>query len=145
MAVVLQTARSAGRDRVDIANPIPVSTVGIADGATAVVDHTTAANAACVATIATGAAETAYLSKAIISGLGATGAAAVDVTIAGAQGEDIVFPIQIPAGATTAFTPIQLDFNPPLRGAVGDDITVTCAAAGAGNTRIDVIAIGWKA
>jgi len=33
----------------------------------------------------------------------------------------------------------------PLRGAVGDDITVTCAAAGAGNTRIDVTAIGWKA
>lgn len=143
----LKVSRNGSRVHEDVVqprNPLPVDASFISDDVTPLVDNTTAANASCVATLATATTERAYLTKVIIGGLGATGAGSALVTIAGAEGEDIVFPIAIPAGATVALTPTILDFRPPLRGAVGDDITVTVAAAGSGNTRIDATAIGFK-
>lgn len=143
----LELARNGSRvrkDPVSVRNPLPVTLAGFSDDATTLVDNTTAANASCVATLTTAATEQAFLSKVIIGGLGATAAGSALVTIAGCEGEDIVFPIAIPAGATVALTPTVLDFATPLRAATGDDITVTVAAAGSGNTRIDVTAIGFK-
>lgn len=143
----LKLARNGSKTREDVVgvrNPLPVTVVGVSDDATPLVDSTSTANAICTATLATAATERAYLQKAIIGGLGATAAGSALVTIAGAEGEDIVFPILVPAGATVPLTPLVLDFNPPLRGAVGDDITVSVAAFGSGNTRADVAAIGWK-
>lgn len=143
----LHVSRNGSRvrkDPVSVRNPLPVSVVGNSDDATTLVDNTTAANASCVATLATAATDQGFLQKVIIGGLGATSAGNALVTIAGLEGEDIVFPIAIPAGATVALTPLQLDFVPALRAGTGDDITVTVGAAGSGNTRIDVTAIGYK-
>lgn len=140
-------ARNGSKSRQDPAapgNPLPVTIVGRSDDVTPVVDGTTAGNASNVATIAASATQFAFLTSVIVAGLGATGATAVDLTIAGAEGEDIVVKIPVPAGATVGLTPIKLDFVVPLRGAaLGDDITATLGAFGAGNTVATVVAIGY--
>ena len=101
------------------------------------------ANATATATVTAAATETAYLDQVIVGGLGATSATVVNLTIAGAVGNDISLPVTVPAGATLALTTTVISFNPPLAGAaLGDDITVTLGAFGAGNTRANLVAIG---
>lgn len=111
--------------------------------ATVVVVSDQKAAAAASAVVTASATQTAYLDKVIVGGLGATSAGTAVLTISGAIGADITFPIVIPAGVTVGLTPFVLGFNPPLPGAVlGDDITVTLASFGAGNTRADLSVIG---
>lgn len=143
----IEVARNGSKVRQDVVsprNPLMVSSVGIPDDATTLVDSTLGVAASAVATLATAATEQAWLSKVIVSGLGATAAGASKLTIAGCEGEDIVVSIPIPAGATLAITPFVLSFEPALRAAVGDDITATITSFGTGNTESQVTAIGWK-
>ncbi len=143
----IEVARNGSKSREDVVsprNPLMVSSVGVPDDATTLVDGTLGVAATAVATLATAATEQAWLSQVIVSGLGATAAGASQLTIAGCEGEDIVVSIPIPAGATLAITPFILRFEPALRAATGDDITATITTFGAGNTRSEVTAIGWK-
>lgn len=143
----IKVARNGSRVREDVAsvrNPVPTFP-SVSDDVTTLVDGTVTTDAsAAVATLATAATEQAYLQKVIVSGLGATAAGASTVTIAGCEGEDIVVAFPVVAGAGLANTPVILSFDPPLRAATGDDITVTVAAMPAGNVSSRVTAIGFK-
>lgn len=108
-----------------------------------VVDSDQKAAASASGVITASATQRAHLDKVIVGGLGATSTGTAVLTIAGAIGDDISFPIVIPAGATVGITPLVLSFDPPLPGsALGDDITVTLASFGTGNTRADLTVIG---
>ena len=143
----IKVARNGSRTRGDVVsvrNALPVFTA-VSDDVTTLVDSTVTTDAsAAVATLATAATEQAYLQQVLVSGLGATAAGSSTITIAGCEGEDIVVTFPVIAGATLANVPVALKFDPPLRAATGDDITVTVAAMPAGNVSSRVTAIGFK-
>lgn len=94
------------------------------------------ANAVQTATITPAAGVFAFVTSLRITGLGATGATVVTATLAGVQGSTISYPVTVPAGATTAITPVTDAFGTRgLQGsAAGGAITLTLPAFGAGNT-----------
>jgi hypothetical protein len=80
--------------------------------------------------------KTAYISGFEITGLGATAAVGVAVTVTGVQGGTLQYTIAAVAGATLINTPLVVAFNPPLpASATNTAITVNVPTYGAGNTR----------
>lgn len=103
------------------------------------------ANAAAVATLAAAAGLTTYISGFTVTGLGATAAGVVALTVAGLQGGTLTYNVPVPAGATVGLTPLSVVFNPPLpASAVNTAIVVTLPALGAGNTNAAVVATGYQ-
>lgn len=102
------------------------------------------ANATATAIIPAVAGETCYITRLEVYAGGATAAALVDITVAGLLGGSITFPFSVPAGATLAASPLIVQLPKPLpASAVNTQITVTCPALGAGNTKAQVVAFGF--
>lgn len=85
-----------------------------------------------------------YLTGFEITGLGATAGSTISVTIGGTGlATPPTFSLTIPAGATTAITPLNIYFPTPIpASAVGQAITVNVPSFGAGNTAANVVAHG---
>lgn len=112
---------------------LPVSTSS--QGASAVGNGQTGANASVVGTLLSAASKRTWLTHVGVSGLGATGATTATLTIAGLAGGTRIYDVAVPAGATTVITPISLDFAHPLPASADNTpITATLSAFGAGNT-----------
>jgi len=132
---------SVGRLRV-----LDDSVAGYPSGATPTTDASgVVSDAAAVATLAAGGAGvTTYITGLIITGAGATAASVVDVTIAGVIDGTITLPVVIPAGVTTAITPLELTFPAPIpASAANTAIVVTAPAFGSGNTDAAAAAFGF--
>lgn len=110
--------------------------------------HTTSgvvANAAANAAIGAAAGKTSYLTGFEVTGLGATAGITVTATIN--NGAVVAnYTIAVPAGATTAITPLTVELPTPIPGAaVNTAVTVSVPAFGAGNTNVTVNAHGYQA
>src|SRR3954469_17667644 len=113
-------------------------------GAVDVSQSATGAAAIVTATLPAVTGKTNYLEGFVITGLGATAATTVDVTIAGLLGGTWTITVAIPAGATTAIAPILVDFGRPRRASgVNTAIVVTVPSFGAGNTKANALAYGY--
>jgi hypothetical protein len=100
-----------------------------------VVSATTAA-AANNQSIPARAGKTAYISGFGLTGLGATAAAGVSVTVTGVQGGTLQYTIAAVAGVTLINTPLVVEYDPPLpASAPNTAITVNVPTYGSGNTR----------
>lgn len=76
---------------------------------------------------------------------GATAASLLDVTVSDGSTFTLHFPYAIPAGVTLAAPLLVVTFPVPIpAGAKQTAITVTCPAAGAGNTLAAVNAFGFQ-
>jgi hypothetical protein len=100
------------------------------------------------AAIATGTlsgdgAKTVYLTKFVISGLGATAGVNVAAALAGVACGAQNFNVGVPAGATVPMNFTQ-DFNPPLPGSGTGAITLTVPSFGSGNTNARVTMFGFR-
>jgi hypothetical protein len=87
---------------------------------------------------------TAYICSLRVSGLGATAAKSVAVTVATlASSPTLTYQYNYPAGAKTIAPPLEKSFSPCLPSStVGNSITVTVPGA-AGNTQTDVVVTGY--
>jgi hypothetical protein len=117
--------------------PVPVTPGPIPTGATPV----TAASgnvAASAATISLPAVSgrTNYVSGFSVTGLGATGAATLQITLGSLIGSVTqTYIYEVPAGATTAAPTLIVTFAPPLpASAANTAITLTVPSFGSGNT-----------
>jgi hypothetical protein len=88
--------------------------------------------------------DTAWLCGFTVTGLGATAATSVTVTVTGLLGGvTLSYVLAVPAGVTTPITPLTVEFATPLQSAPGTTITVSVPAFGAGNTAVSVVAHGY--
>lgn len=102
------------------------------------------ANASAVATIPAVEGKIAHLVGIRVSGLGATAADTVDVSITGVAGDDLVYPYTAIEGAGLANTALDETFATAAPAPDDEtDIVVTCPALGAGNTHNQVVAFGF--
>lgn len=90
--------------------------------------------------------KTTYLSGFMITGLGATSASTIVVTITGLVGGGTpAFQLSIPAGATILIAPLEFKPNVPLPASGQNQaITVNVPSFGAGNTAACVTAYGFQ-
>lgn len=97
-----------------------------------------------VATILPAAGKRSFLTGFLVSGLGATAALAVTVSVAGVSDDDLEFAYVAVEGATEANEDLLVLFPRPLP-AIDDetDIVITCPDLGAGNTHNQVTAFGF--
>jgi len=97
------------------------------------------------ATLAAAVGKTTYLSGLCVTGLGATAAAVVDVTVTG-PAATLHFPFAVPAGATLTAVPLYLDVDPPIPGAAPNTaVVVNVPSFGVGNTSARGSAYGYQA
>lgn len=85
-----------------------------------------------------------YITGFDATGMGATGAGSVSITISGLSATlDYVFPV--PAGATVGAAPLSVRFNPPIKASAANTaIVVTMPTLGAGNLNAAVSAYGYQ-
>jgi hypothetical protein len=94
------------------------------------------ANATASAAIAAAASKKNYCSGVDLTGLGATAAGSVNVTLAGILGGTMTWVVEIPAGVGLGIQGLELRFNPPLEASAANTaITFSAGAFGAGNTK----------
>lgn len=88
---------------------------------------------------------TNYCAGFAITGLGATSASSVAVTLSdGTWTQNYTFAV--PAGATVGATPLVVNFNPPLpASAANTAITLTVGSFGTGNTAASANIWGYRA
>ena len=115
----------------------PASTALASNGATGV--------ASAIAPAIGGAAgTTVWVTGIQITGLGATGGSTIIATLTGVLGGTISIPVVIPAGATTAITPVTMQFPGGLQAsAAGQAITLNVPSFGAGNTNAEASLEGF--
>ena len=93
------------------------------------------ANSSAAASLGIVASNYNYVTGVEFSCSGATAASVVSPTISGTLGGTLTYTMAIPAGVSTACTPLILNFIPPLKATgTGVAITATLPAAGSGNT-----------
>lgn len=104
------------------------------------------ANGSAAAALAAGGAGTTnYVTGFTITGAGATAASVVSATLAGVIGGTMTFTVAVPAGVTTAITPLLVDFGTPVPASTTNTaITLTLPALGAGNTNASVTIRGFR-
>lgn len=96
-----------------------------------------------VATIPAVAEKQAYLTGFRVSGLGATAALAVTVSVAGVAEDDLEFAYVAAEGATVQNEDLIVAFPYPIPALDAEtDIVITCPDLGAGNTHNSVTAFG---
>lgn len=104
----------------------------------------TGAASTATATLTSGPGRVAFINGFVVSGLGATAAGTAAVTVTGVQGGTQTYQITIPAGATVAVPPVQVNFPMPLPASgANTNIVVSAATFGAGNTTSNVTAYGY--
>ena len=115
-------------------------------GATAITASSgNVANASAAATLAASATKTTYITGFEITSAGATAASVVSATVAGVITGTLTYTYAAVAGATTANTPLIVQFSTPIPGsAINTAIVVTLPALGAGNTNATVVAHGYQ-
>jgi hypothetical protein len=109
--------------------PLPtIAVIGTALGVSASV-----ANAANNQTLAAVTGKTTYITGFVISGLGATAAGSIIVTVTGLV-NTLYYVVGIPAGVAVALTPFQVSFSPALpASAPNTAIVLNVPAYGTGN------------
>ena len=87
-----------------------------------------------------------FISGFVVSGGGATGASVIAITVSGVGASGTLnFALPIPAGATAAVQPLNVQFSPPLAAnADNQAISLTVPSFGAGNTVDAASAWGFK-
>jgi hypothetical protein len=116
-------------------------------GATPVTNEATATSPATVtATLPAAAGKTTYMTGCVVSGTGSTAGGFADVSIyMGGTAKNLDVTIAIPAGVSTALTPLVLNFNPPLSaGAANNAIQCIATTFGSGNTLSRVSTWGFQ-
>jgi len=90
--------------------------------------------------------KTTYISGFYVTGLGASSASNIKVTITGLLGgATLTFDYTIPSGTTVQGTLLSMNFNPPIpANAQNTDIVVNVPAFGAGNTSASAGAFGFR-
>lgn len=102
------------------------------------------ANAAAVATLAGAVGKSTWVTGFEITASGATAASVVTATLTGILGGTMSYTFVVPAGITTAATPLIVSFNPPLpSSAANTPIAINLPALGAGNTNAAVNIHGY--
>jgi hypothetical protein len=118
---------------------------GYPQGATPLIDGAVGTTGAIAATLTGASAKTTYLAGFEITGLGATSAALLTVTVVGLLGGTRTYYIACPAGATLQMTPLIVAFAIPLpASAVNTDIVVNVSAPGSGGGGIAAVAHGYR-
>lgn len=101
------------------------------------------AASAATATLTSAAGRLAYINGFAVTGAGATAASVIAVTVTGCIGGTMTFNMAIPAGVTTAVTPLIVNFPSPVAATgYNTNIVVSAASFGAGNTNAAVVAYG---
>lgn len=101
------------------------------------------AAAAATATLTSAAGKMMYITGFAVTGSGATAASVIQVTVTGVVGGTQTYIMTIPAGATTAVTPLIVNFPLPLAASgFNTNIVVSAPSFGAGNTNAAVVAYG---
>jgi uncharacterized membrane protein len=129
-------------------NNLPVIGMGVVPSGVTQITGTSGniANNTALATLVAVAGKTAYLTGFDITGSGAVAGLPVVVTMAGLLGGSLTFTYTASAGSLVANQPLSPRFNPPLpASAANTNITVSCAALGAGATNNVVNAYGFNA
>lgn len=104
----------------------------------------TGAATATTVTQAASAGKTNYCTGFEITGLGATGASGIAVTLSSGGTTIANYTFAVPAGVTVGCTPLVVTFNPPLVGlAAGQNMILTVPSFGAGNTAASVTMHGF--
>lgn len=108
-----------------------------------VVASSTAAAATCTATLTGDPNRRTCIQGFVLTGLGATGATVIEMTITGTP-VTLKFSIVVPAGVTTAITPLNVLFGDLGIPASADDtdIVVSVPTFGSGNTKVALNAWG---
>lgn len=116
----------------------PFTSAAAAGAAAVAASSGVVAAAVAAATLPAVAGQTNSVSGFQITGLGATGATVVVATLTGVLGGTQSYEVTVPAGATTAITPVIVSFNPPLP-ATGPNVAITISVPsfGAGNTNAE--------
>lgn len=103
------------------------------------------ANAAIAATLPGVAGATTFITGFEITGLGATAANNVVVTVTGILGGTKTYELPIPAGVLAGITPLVVEFTRPIPASGQNQaIVVNVPAAGAGNAAVAVTAHGFQ-
>jgi hypothetical protein len=104
-----------------------------------------AANSSCVINTPNVVGKTTFLQGFCVTGLGATAAGAVVMTIAQLNDAGTIsFDIGVPAGVLVPITPLIVNFQQPLQAqGVNTLIQLTVPAFGAGNTSVHMVAWGF--
>ncbi len=132
------------RDRASQPSPVSFAAGVPADVAAVQASSGNVANAAAVATLASAAGKTAYITGFQATAAGATTGLPVTVTVAGLAGGTASYTFAFPAGVLVAATPLIVKFPVPLPASgPGVDIVVTLPAGGSGNTHAAVSAQGF--
>lgn len=101
------------------------------------------AASAAAATLTSAAGRLVYLTGFAVTGAGATGASVIAVTVTGCIGGTMTFNMAIPAGVSTAVTPLIVTFPYPIAATgYNTNIVVSAASFGAGNTNAATVAHG---
>lgn len=96
-------------------------------------------------TLAGVAGQTTFITGFEITGDGATAGSIITITITGVLGGTKTYFLTIPAGVTTAITPLIVEFARPIpASAVNTAIVVNVPSFGAGNTNAAVTAHGFQ-
>lgn len=102
---------------------------------------------AITATLAAAVGKTTWIQGFLVTGLGATAAAVIDITVTGLLGGTRTFSLAVPAGATVPVAePLLITFDQPFpASAVNTAIVVNVPSFGAGNTAARASAWGFQA
>jgi hypothetical protein len=126
--------------------PVPTSATPLPTGATAV----TAASgnvgaAAATVSLPAVSGRTNYVSGFSVTGLGATGALTLQITLGSLVGSVTqTYIYEVPAGVTTAAPTLVVTFNPPIpASAANTAITLTVPSFGTGNTNASANVWGY--
>ena len=103
------------------------------------------ANASAAATLAGASSKTTYITGFQITAGGATAASIVSATVTGTITGTMTYSFVVPAGVTTAATPLIVTLPKPVpASATNTAIVVTLPALGSGNTNATVNAQGYQ-
>lgn len=128
--------------------PTPYPNKNVSGTATAATPETASsgnvAAASAVATLATGASVTTYISGFQCTGSGATVGSVVNVTVAGVITGTMTYTFAATAGALLSDPPLTVQFNPAIpASAPNTTIVVTMPSLGTGNTNAACSAQGY--
>ncbi len=118
---------------------------GYPTGATPLTACAIGTTGALAATLAKEALKTVYCTGFEVTGLGATGAALLTVTLVGVLGGTLTYYVAVPAGATLQMTPLVVEFPVPIPASdVNTDIVLNVSAPGTGCPAMSAVAHGYK-
>lgn len=101
--------------------------------------------AACQATLPAVAGQTTFITGFEVTGLGATAATTVNVTVQNVLGGTKSYVVAVPAGVTSQITPLIVEFSRPIpANAVNTTVAVNVPSFGAGNTQVFATAHGFQ-